>query len=126
MRTTVTPTASTAAPGLTRSGPIEPTGSRDARSSTASAWLECGHGGDAGTHAGCAEAAHRFRRLRRARERQAGRLPRLGLLVAEAAPGARRDARVLRALVRERPPRRLHARRARNRGLRGCAREGTR
>ena len=48
--------------------------------------------------------------------RQAARVPRLGRQLAEAAAGARRDARVLRDLVLERPPRRLHAVRARDRG----------
>ena len=73
-----------------------------------------------------AEAARRLRRLRGADQRPAGRLPRLGLVDAEAAPGARRHARVLRALVRERAPRRLHPRRAGDGGLRGRAREGAR
>ena len=48
------------------------------------------------------------------------RLPRLGVVDPEAAPGARRDEGVLRALVRERPPRRLRARRACDGGLEGA------
>ena len=58
--------------------------------------------------------------------RQAARVSRLRLVDAEAAAGARRDAGLLRALVRERPPRRLPARRARDRGVRGRPPQGGR
>ena len=68
-----------------------------------------------------ASPANRLRRLRRARRRTPGRVPRLRLVDAEAASGARPDAHVLRARVRERAPRRLPARRAGDRGLRGGA-----
>ena len=64
--------------------------------------------------------------LRGALRRQAGRVPRLRLVGPEAAPGARPDARLLRARVRERPSRRLPARRAGDGGLRGGAPEGRR
>ena len=56
--------------------------------------------------------------------REAARVPRLGVVDAEAAAGARPDARVLRARVRERPSRRLPARRAGDRGVRGRAAHG--
>ena len=51
--------------------------------------------------------------LRARDQRPADRLPRLGEQRPEAAPGARRDVELLRDLVRERAPRRLHARRRR-------------
>ena len=58
----------------------------------------------------------RPRRLPGARprdQRAAARLPRLGGHLAEAAPRDRRDGSLLLALARQRPPRRLRARRAR-------------
>ena len=54
-----------------------------------------------------AQAARRLPRLRAADPREAARVPRLGRHLAEAAAGARRDARLLRDLVLERAPRRL-------------------
>ena len=69
-------------------------------------------------------ASRGLRVPRRARRREADRVPRLGVVDAEAAAGARPHARVLRARVRERPPRRLPARRARDGGLRGRAAQG--
>ncbi len=58
--------------------------------------------------------------------RQAARLPRLGRELAEAAPDARGDEPLLRDVVRERPSRRLRARRARDRGARARARADAR
>ena len=72
------------------------------------------------------EAARGLSDLRADLPREAARVPELGRDLAEAAAGARRDDRVLRDLVLERPSRRLRARRARDRRPRGRPREGAR
>ena len=73
-----------------------------------------------------APPARGLRGVRGAARRQAGRVPRLRVVDPEAAPGARPDAHVLRARVRERPPRGLPALGARHRGVRGRAEDGRR
>ncbi len=103
-------------------------GSRErARAGAESAWgpaVRWPRGRDDGSEARRAPPSGGLRGVRRAREREAGRVPRFGRVDAEAAAGARHDARVLRALVRQRPPRRLPARRARDDRLRDGARQG--
>ena len=64
--------------------------------------------------------------LRARGERQAPRLPRLRVVVAEAARGARRDGRLLPALLRQHPPRRVLHRRGSDRRVRGRARARSR
>src|SRR5918999_3877054 len=56
--------------------------------------------------------------------RQASRLPGFGGQLPEAAPGARRDPRFLRDVIRQRAPRRLHALRALDGGLRRRPQQG--
>ena len=95
--------------------------SRSRRSrSVHSAWLSVATKLDART------LRARLPDLRAGDPRQAARVPRLGRELAEAAAGARRDDGVLRDLVRERPSRRLRARRARDRGARARAGAGAR
>ena len=60
--------------------------------------------------------------LEREVQRQAPRLPRLRVVVAEAARGARRDGRLLPQLLRQHPPRRVHDRRGGDRGATSGAR----
>ena len=96
------------------------------RHSTTTRPVRSFHGRHCDPEARRAQAARRLSRLRGADPREAARVPRLGRHLAEAEPGARRDARVLRDLVLERAPRRLHAVGARDRGLRGRPREGPR
>ena len=67
-----------------------------------------------------------LRRLRGAARRAPRRVPRLRVVDPEAAPGPGSDADVLRARVRERPPRRVPALRARDGGLRRRAQDGRR
>ena len=64
--------------------------------------------------------------LRARGQRQAARLPRLRVVVAEAARRARRDGRLLPALLRQHPPRRVHDRRGGDRRVRGRARARSR
>ena len=64
--------------------------------------------------------------LRARGQRPAARLPRLRVVVAEAARGARRDGRLLPALLRQHPPRRVLDRRGIDRGVRGRARARSR
>ena len=59
-------------------------------------------------------------------QRQARHVPRLRVVVAEAARGARRDGRLLPALLRQHPPRRVHDRRGGDRRLRAGAAQGRR
>src|SRR5205823_9311475 len=81
-------------------------------------------GRDRPSEARRAEAADRLPDLRAADPRQAAVVSRLRGELAEAAPGARRDAALLRDLLRERPPGRLRTRRARHSRLRRRARNG--
>ena len=61
--------------------------------------------------------------LKRQVQRQAARLPRLRVVVAEADARARRDGRALPDVLRQHPPRRLHDRRGVDRGVRARTRE---
>ena len=79
-----------------------------------------------GADARCGEASRRLPDLRAEIHGKPLAYLELGRDLAEAAPGARGDDRVLRDVVLERPPRRLRARRARDRGPRGRPREGAR
>ena len=101
--------------------------SRRAAPSSPSALEQEGFDAFRGRSGGASMSEHARRRPHQGRlpdprargPRQAARLPRLGVVVAEAARGARRDGPPLPRPLRQRAPRRVHDRRGDDRGVRG-------